>query len=73
MDSKAPKIALSELKKINIRQQKLSNLKLKVDLLVDKVSQEVSEIYEDHNYYETSVLNCIIYNILHSVLERIKK
>jgi len=38
MDSKAPKIALSELKKINIRQQKLSNLKLKVDLLVDKVS-----------------------------------
>jgi hypothetical protein len=66
LDSKAAKIALSELKEIfhsesTIRQQKLSNLKLKVDLLIDEGSWEADEIFENHNYNEASVLNCIIY------------
>jgi len=78
LDSKAPKIALSELKEIfhsesTIRQQKLSNLKLKVDLLIDGGSWEADEIFEDHNYNEASALNCIIYDATGYVTKKIIK
>jgi len=57
---------LSELKEIfhcesTVRQQQLNVLKSKVDLLVDEGSWEADEVFEDHNYNEVSVLNCIIY------------
>ena len=89
LDCQAPKMSLSELKDIfncesTVRQQKINILKSKVDLLVDEGSWEADEVFEDHNYNEASVLNCIIYYIpqgmyqkncqkyiLHALLERI--
>ncbi|KAL4091679.1 hypothetical protein QTP88_026332 [Uroleucon formosanum] len=78
LDCQAPKISLSELKNIfncesTVRQEKINILNSKVDLLVDKGSWEADEVFEDHNYNEASVLNCIIYYTTGYVSKQISK
>jgi len=42
-------------------------------LLVDEGSWEADEVFEDHNYDEASVLNCIIYYTTGYVSKKIAK
>ncbi|KAL4092139.1 hypothetical protein QTP88_026695 [Uroleucon formosanum] len=78
LDCQAPKISLSELKDIFncesiVRQQKIIILNSKVDLLVDEGSWEADEVFQNHNYNEASVLNCIIYYTTGYVSKKIAK
>lgn len=41
----------------------VSNFKLKLDTLVKEGNWEPESIFEDHNYFQASTINCVIYYV----------
>ncbi|CAH1731084.1 unnamed protein product [Aphis gossypii] len=77
LETSAPKITLSDIKQIvdtdsSERADKIRNLSIKLDTLIDEGVWEAEDIF-DHDYTKSSVKDCVCYYICGYVSKQIIK